>query len=111
MRRWTGPINQWTVDFCAISYEDDPVLSSLLAQQLDPVMESLAHSIFSDTVITNTNNFVWITDGAEIHGLNLRLRSHDTLAANFLTSNNIDIISVFTFVTHGPRGRRLPPTR
>ena len=111
MRRWTGNINQWTIDLCVISYEDNADLTALLARQLDPIMESLAHSIFSDTVITNNRDYVWVTDGESIHGLNQRLRSHDTVASNFLTTNRIDIVSIFTFVTFGPRGNRRPPTR
>ena len=111
MRRWSGTINQWSIDLRVISYEDDANLSSLLSRRLDPVMESLAHFIFSDTLITNTNNYVWITSGDDIHGLNQRIRYNDSFASNFLVTNNIDIISVFTYVSFGSRGRRQPPTR
>ena len=111
MRRWTGPVNQWNVDLCVISYEDDASLSTLLANQLDPIMESLAHNILGDTIITNNQTYVWVTDAEGIHGLNLRLRNSDTVSANFLVSNGINIVSLFTYVTFGPRGHRQPPTR
>ena len=102
---------QWSVDFRAISYEDNQQLSNLLSNQPDPVMESLAHSILYDTVITNNNSYVWVTNGNEIHGLNQRLRSQNTVGSNFLTSNNISVISVFTYVSVGPTGHGLQPTR
>ena len=111
MRRWRGQVNQHLVHFRAISYEDNPRLSALLAVQLDPVLESLANSIFGDQVITNNPTYVWITNGDEIHALNLRLRSQNTVGSNFLVSNDIRIVSVFTYVTFGPAGHALQPTR
>ena len=111
MRRWRGQIMQWSVDFRAISYEDNQQLTNLLANQLDPIMESLAYSIIQDTVITNNNSYVWVTNGNEIHGLNQRLRSQNTVGANFLTTNNVNIVSVFTFVSVGPTGHGLQPIR
>jgi len=111
MRRWSGQISQWLVDFRIISYEDNNDLSSLLARQLDPVMESLANSIISDRVITNNNSYVWVTNGDEIHGLNQRMLTHDTIGANFLEQNQISIVSVFTFLTFGPTGHGNQPLR
>ena len=111
MRRWSGQVAQWSVDFRAISYEDNRELSNLLARQPDPVMESLANSITFDTVIVNSPSYVWVTSGADILALNQRLRSHDTVGANFLTSNNVNVISVFTYTTFGPTGHGLQPNR
>ena len=112
MRRWRGQIDIQNVDFRVISYDDNnQQLISLLSAQPDHVMESLAHSIINDPTITANNSFVWVTNGMEIHSLNLRLRTHDTTGANFLRSNNINIISVFTFVSTGPTGHGLQPTR
>ena len=111
MRRWSGQVAQWSLDFRAISYEDNQDLSNLLTRQPDPIMESLANSIMFDTVIVNSPSYVWVTNGSDIHGLNLRLRSQDTVGANFLTANNVNVISVFTYVTFGPTGHGLQPNR
>ena len=111
MRRWIGQVNQRPVNFRAISFDDNPRLSALLAVQLDPIMESLANSIYGDQVITNNPTYVWITNGDEIHALNQRVRSHDTVGSNFLISNDLRIVSVFTFVTFGPGGHALQPVR
>lgn len=111
MRRWRGQVNHIPVVFRAISFEDNPRLSALLAVQLDPIMESLANSIFSDPVITNNPTYVWVTNGDEIHALNLRIRSHDSVGSNFLVSNDIRIVSVFTYMTFGPAGHALQPVR
>ena len=111
MRRWRGQVNHFRVDFRAISYEDNPRLSALLAVQLDPIMESLANSICDDRIITNNPTYVWVTNGDEIHSLNLRIRSHDTVGSNFLVSNDIRIVSVFTYTTFGPAGHALQPVR
>ena len=99
------------VDFRAISYEDNAQMSALLAAQTDPVMESLANSIINDPVITANNSFVWVTNGMEIHALNQRMHAQRSLGADFLRTNNINIISVFTFVSTGPTGHGLQPTR
>ena len=111
MRRWIGQVDIQNVDFRAISYNDNAQLSSLLAAQSDQVMESLANSIINDPVITANNSFVWVTNGMEIHSLNQRLRTHDSVGSNFLITNNLNIISVFTFVSTGPTGHGLQPTR
>ena len=112
MRRWRGQVDIQNVDFRAISYNDENFrLVSLLASQPDHVMESLANSIINDAVISANNSFVWVTNGEEIHALNLRIRSHETTGANFLITNNINIVSVFTFISTGPTGHGLQPTR
>ena len=111
MRRWRGQVNHHPVDFRAISFNDNARLSALLAVQLDPVMESLANSICDDIVITNNPSYVWVTNGDEIHALNLRVRAHNAVGSNFLVSNDIRIVSVFTFITFGPAGHALQPTR
>ena len=111
MRRWRGQVDIQNVDFRAISYNDNAQLSSLLASQSDQVMESLANSIMNDPVITANNSFVWVTNGMEIHALNQRMYAQQTVGANFLRTNNIHIISVFTFVSTGPTGHGLQPTR
>ena len=74
-------------------------------------MESLAHSILGDEIITNSNSYVWVTNGNEINGLNQRLATHDTIGSNFLESNGITIVSVFTFLTFGPSGHANQPLR
>ena len=111
MRRWRGQVNQLRVDFRAISFEDNPRLSALLAVQLDPIMESLANAIVLDQIITNNTGYVWVTNGDEIHALNNRLYTHDTLGSNFLRTNGIRVVSVFTFITFGPSGHALQPVR
>ena len=111
MRRWTGLVDINNVEFRAISYQDNPQLSALLAAQSDPIMESLANSIMNDPVITENNSFVWVTNGLEIHALNQRLLAQRSIGADFLRTNNIHIISVFTFVSTGPTGHGLQPTR
>ena len=111
MRRWRGPFRNWTVELRAISYEDSLRISRILANTLDPIMESLARSIFNDLIITNNANYVWITGNDEIRGLNRRLQGQNTVSADFLRENNLNIVSVFTFVTVGPVGRSRDPVR
>ena len=111
MRRWVGQINQFRIDFRAISHDDNPRLSALLAVQINPIMESLAHTINGDPVITNNSSYVWVTNGDEIHALNNRIRTDETVGGNFLITNDIRIVSVFTFVTFGPAGHALQPVR
>ena len=111
MRRWRGPIGQWTVDLRLLSQDDDPRIDTILANTLDVVMESLATSIFGDIVITNSNSYVWVTANQEIANLNARQMTGNTIAADFLVNNNLHIASVFTFVTNGPIGRGRDPVR
>ena len=114
MRRWIGQVNQFRVDFRAISFsikDFNPRLAALLAVQLDPIMESLANSIVSDTIVTNNASYVWVTNGDESHALNQRLRTHDTFGSNFLIANDIRVVSVFTFVTFGLAVHALQPIR
>ena len=111
MRRWRGPVGHWTVELRLLSQDDDPRINTILANTIDAVLQSLATSILGDTVITNTNSYVWVTDNREIAHLNARQMSENTVGADFLVNNNIHIASVFTFVTNGPIGRGRDPVR
>ena len=111
MRRWRGPIGNWIVELRLLSQDDDERINQILAQTLDAVLQSLATSILGDTVITNNNSYVWISDNNEISNLNARQMTANTVGADFLNNNNIHIASVFTFVTNGPVGRGRDPVR
>ena len=111
MRRWRGPIGHWIVELRLLSHDEEPRIDRILAQILDVTMESLASSILGDTVITNNNSYVWISDNQEIANLNARLMTNNTVGADFLVNNNMQIASVFTFVTNGPVGHGRDPIR
>ena len=111
MRRWRGPIGNWLVELRLLSQDDDERINRILTQTLDAVLQSLATSILGDTVITNNNSYVWISDNQEIANLNARQMTQNTIGADFLVQNNISIASVFTFVTNGPIGRGRDPVR
>ena len=112
MRRWRGPVNHWTVELRLVSHDDDDYrLSSFLANLLDPVVQSFAEFVFHDSAITNNQNYVWISDRDEINAFNQRLRNSNTFAANMMTVNSLNVISIFTFVTSGPVGHALQPVK
>ena len=110
MRRWRGPVRHWTVEIRLTTSDDNNFrLASFLANLLDPTMESLAHFMMDDPSITNTPSYVWISDNDEVHDFNTRLRQSNTVASNMMTVNNLEVISIFTFVTNGPVGREVHP--
>ena len=110
MRRWRGPISNWTVELTALSYDDNSQINRLLNSVTDEELESLATTLFHDPVLHNLS-YVWLSSGSDIRGLTNRLSTNNAAGPNFLRTHNLHIVSVFLFNTTGPIGFNVNPSR
>ena len=110
MRRWRGMISDWTVELTALSYEDNSDINRLLNSVTETELESLASTLFHDSVLHNLS-YVWLSSGSDMHDLTNRLSASNAPGPNFLRTHNLHIVSVFLFNTTGPIGFSVNPSR
>ena len=110
MRRWSGRVGESNIVLSLQCYDDsDHRLSHTLASSSDTVCEAIAIAIMN-SVITDHDRFVWITDSDGINRFNVALTSSNTPASRFFIQHRLRTESLFTYISVG-RGLNPPQSR
>ena len=101
MRRWSGRVGESNIVLSLQCYDDsDHRLSHTLASSSDNVCEAIATAIMN-SVITDTDRFVWITDTDGINRFNAALTGSNTPASRFFIQHRLSTESLFTYISVG----------
>ena len=110
MRRWSGRVGDSNIVLSLQCYDDsNHRLSRTLASASDRVCESIATAIMQ-SVITDTDRFVWITDNDGINTFNAALTGSNTPASHFFIRHRLHTESLFTYISTG-QGLDQPQSR